>query len=88
MNCEICGREIDKDCQVCPYCGKQQSANFQKSKHIIDSGSIFFTILSFFFPILGIILYFAWRKTKPKSAIYIVISTLLSLVTIIYLIFS
>ena len=33
-----------------------------------DSGSIGWGILGFIIPIVGIILYFVWRNTKPNSA--------------------
>lgn len=33
-----------------------------------DSGSIGWGILSFFFPIVGLILFLVWRTKKPKSA--------------------
>lgn len=33
-----------------------------------DSGSIGWFLLGFFIPIVGIILYFVWRKSKPKCA--------------------
>lgn len=33
-----------------------------------DSGSIGWGILGLFFPLVGIILYFVWKSTKPKTA--------------------
>lgn len=36
-------------------------------------------ILSFFIPILGIILYFIWRKDRPKAAKGVLIAGIISL---------
>ena len=33
-----------------------------------DKGSFGWAVLGFFIPIVGIILFFAWKKTKPLSA--------------------
>jgi uncharacterized protein YqgC (DUF456 family) len=33
-----------------------------------DKGSVGFAILSFFIPIVGLILFLVWRKEKPKKA--------------------
>lgn len=41
---------------------------YQQAPAVEDSGSIGWAILGFIIPIVGIILFFVWRTTKPKSA--------------------
>ena len=45
-----------------PYSGAPQPGALP------DSGSIGWGVLGFFFPLVGIILYFVWRSIKPKCA--------------------
>ena len=35
---------------------------------VVDTGHFGWGVLGFFFPIVGIILYFVWRTSKPKTA--------------------
>lgn len=61
-----------------------------------DSGSVGWGILGFFIPIVGIILYFCWIKTSPRSAnsagagalIAIVLGILASLVIVVLTLFT
>lgn len=48
-----------------PY---QQPYQPASTPAVNDSGSIGWGILSFLFPIVGVILYFVWRNDKPNSA--------------------
>ena len=61
--CQKCGKEIVDDVIVCPGCGCQ-IGNIDSN----DAPSIGFAILSFFIPILGLILYLAWKDNSPKKA--------------------
>lgn len=45
-----------------------------------DKGSIGFGFLGFFFPIVGIILFFVWKKDKPVSARHVGIGTLIGFI--------
>lgn len=38
------------------------------NSEVVDSGSAGWAILSFFIPIVGLILFLVWKDTKPKSA--------------------
>lgn len=64
MYCENCGTEISKEAYVCPKCGvKVKNDNTSE-----DTPNIGLNILSLFFPLVGIILYFTWKKDTPKKA--------------------
>ncbi len=58
--CENCGKEIPDHLKFCPHCG----AYIEK----IEGRTFGYGILSFFIPIIGIVLYLVWRKEKPKAA--------------------
>ncbi len=45
-----------------------------------DTGSIGWAILAAFFPIVGIVLFFVWRNTKPKSAKVAIIGAVIGFV--------
>jgi len=45
-----------------------QTSRQSKTSNNEDSGSIGFGILSFFIPLVGIILYFVWKNDRPKAA--------------------
>ena len=46
----------------------------------VDSGSIGWAILGFIIPIVGIILFFVWKDTKPQSGKMALIGALVSIV--------
>lgn len=59
--CSKCGASIHDEAVICPSCGcRTESSN--------DSGSIGWGFLGFFFPIVGLILYLAWKSDRPKCA--------------------
>ena len=64
MYCENCGTEISKEAYICPKCG----VKVKKEKNIEDKPSVGLNILSLFFPIVGLILYFTWKNQTPKKA--------------------
>ena len=79
--CKYCGAPIQSGMKNCPSCGspiEQQPMQGQYNQPAnqtpvtqgtqADSGSIGWAILGFFIPLVGIILYFVWKATKPKSA--------------------
>ena len=47
---------------------------------VVDSGSIGWGILGFIIPIVGIVLFFVWRNTKPKSGQVALIGAIISIV--------
>ena len=58
--CENCGKVVPDRLKFCPYCG----AYIDKP----ECRTFWYGILSFFVPIIGVILYLVWRKEKPKAA--------------------
>lgn len=50
------------------YQGNPYANNGYQQPNPADSSSIGFAILSFFFPVVGIILYFVWKNDRPLKA--------------------
>lgn len=66
MYCENCGAEIAKEAYVCPKCGVKVNNNQTNAE---DKPNMALNIVSLLLlPILGIILYFVWRKETPIKA--------------------
>lgn len=68
MYCSQCGKEIDTDMKYCPYCGAVVNTDKNVYQPEQDSPSLLFAFISFFVPIIGIVLYVIWRKDSPKKA--------------------
>ena len=83
MYCKRCGRELDDSFKVCPYCGEpvndepllnnqdyQIYENMNNNSYPVNNegSAVGWGILSFMVPLVGIILSFAWNKTKPRTA--------------------
>ena len=62
--CKNCGKELHDAAVICPHCGVPQ----EKMPDPADSGSIGCGILGFLIPLVGLILYLAWKGPKPASA--------------------
>ena len=65
-NCSNCGKEILDDAVICPICGAMQEITEIKPQK--DKMNIFWFLISFFWWWVGIILYFAFRKSNPQKA--------------------
>lgn len=63
MFCSHCGQEISDEAVICPHCGCETVR-----KKAEDGKSIGFAILSFFIPLVGLILYLIWKDEKPLRA--------------------
>lgn len=70
MYCSQCGKEIETDMKYCPYCGAIVNINVNENVNQSeqDAPSLLFAFISFFAPIIGIVLYIIWRKDSPKKA--------------------
>lgn len=69
MFCKNCGKEIDDNAYVCPYCGVKVERETAATKADADSGSkAGWGILSFLIPIVGLILFLVWKEERPKTA--------------------
>ena len=64
MYCENCGTEISKEAYICPKCG----VKVKKEENNEDKPNVGLNILSLFFPIIGLILYFVWKNETPIRA--------------------
>lgn len=76
MFCKNCGTKLEDNDKFCPNCGTPvdndnfDNSNFTRdyNSNQSDDGSIGLAILSFLFPIVGLILFICWRVEKPKTA--------------------
>jgi len=67
MYCENCGAEIAKEAYVCPKCGVK--TNNSQTSSAEDKPNMALNIVSLLLmPLLGIILYFVWKKETPIRA--------------------
>jgi len=64
--CKNCGREIDNQAVVCPYCGVQQQSLSNNNSQ--DTGGFGWGLLGFCIPIVGLVLFLVWKTEKPNSA--------------------
>ena len=65
MYCENCGAEISKEAYICPKCGVKVKKEENNDE---DKPNVGLNILSLFFPIVGLILYFTWKNQTPIRA--------------------
>ena len=66
MFCRNCGKELKENSKICTECGTQTCDNLQKKSQ--DIGGFGWSVLGFFFPIVGLILYLVWKDEKPVTA--------------------
>ncbi len=66
MYCSHCGKEISDIAAICPACGTSVNSNAKTVE--ADKSSFWFGLLSFFFPIVGLILFLVWKDNLPKRA--------------------
>ncbi|MBE6747734.1 MAG: zinc-ribbon domain-containing protein [Ruminococcaceae bacterium] len=65
MHCKNCGKNIDDSATYCINCGTRFDNNINETD---DRSSFWFAILSFFIPIVGLILFLIYEGKKPKRA--------------------
>ena len=56
---------------MCPNCKRVDEVveyEITHKKEVKDEGNFGYTVLGFFIPIVGIVLYCVWNKEKPKDA--------------------
>ena len=66
MYCSHCGKEISDIAAVCPACGTSVENKIKPIE--ADKSSFWFGLLSFIFPIVGLILFIIWKDSMPKRA--------------------
>lgn len=77
MYCSRCGREIDDRATNCMYCGAQTVTMMVKR----DEPSFGYATIAFFFPVVGLILYLAFRDDRPKRAISLIKGTIIGVIS-------
>lgn len=68
MFCQKCGSHIENEFDKCPECGFQAQPNINNNVNPEDKVNTALAIVSFFFPIVGIILWAVNNKTTPVSS--------------------
>ncbi len=63
MYCRKCGKELDDEAVICPYCGCSTSGGKAN-----DSKSMGYAVLGFFLPVVGFILWLVWKDEYPLRA--------------------
>lgn len=63
MYCRKCGKEVDDEAVICPYCGCSTSGG-----KVNDSKSMGYAVLGFFLPVVGFILWLVWKDEYPLRA--------------------
>ncbi|MGM9907917.1 zinc ribbon domain-containing protein [Limosilactobacillus sp.] len=66
--CPNCGKEVDPKAIICPNCGVQLPNTQSVSDQVNDTGSVWWGVLGFFIPIVGLILFIVWHNNEPKNA--------------------
>ncbi len=67
MYCTNCSNEIDEKAVICPKCGVAVNRSLQLVNED-DTGGFGWSVLGFFIPLAGLILYLVWKTEKPKSS--------------------
>ena len=74
MYCKNCGTQLDDNAVICPNCGCATDNFYKNGAHNAqnsienDAPSAGFAVLSFCFPLVGLILYLVWQNTMPLRA--------------------
>ena len=63
--CSHCGAQIDDNAVICVKCGCSVAQNNTNPQDAPNAG---FAVLSFFFPVVGLILWLVWMNTSPLKA--------------------
>ena len=91
MKCPSCNKNIEEDSSFCTNCGKRLERkdvkiNTNAYYDDIDEDdmlieSILWCTLGFFAPIIGLILYYSWKRNKPKKSKALLIGALVKLIS-------
>ena len=75
--CSYCGQQIFADAAICPLCGSTQAKSEQKP--VREKMNVIWFLISFIWWWVGIILYFAFRKSNEHKAKVCIIGSLVAL---------
>lgn len=96
MYCSKCGGKLNEQ-GICPYCGNNMSnqnniTQNQNNNGVnpSDTGSVGWWFLGFFFPLVGLILYFVFKSgNQPKNAHKALWGALVSvIIKVVFIIFT
>jgi len=68
MFCKVCGKEVNDQAVVCVHCGCSLKEEKTLAPLSTEGAGCFLSGLSFIFPLLGLILYFVWKDSKPQAS--------------------
>ena len=68
MFCKHCGKELPQNASACPDCGTKVKKYTLKKVTRPDKKSPLHTVIGFFFPVIGLILYLVQKDTCPLRA--------------------
>lgn len=68
MFCRHCGKELPQNTSACPDCGTKVKKYTPKKATRPDKKSPLHTVIGFFFPVIGLILYLVQKDTCPLRA--------------------
>ncbi len=68
MYCRNCGAEIDDNAVICVKCGVPVRGNKRNVNQSDEEASVGLKVLSFFFPLIGLVLFCVWNNNYPEKA--------------------
>jgi len=75
--CPHCGASVQDDQKICIECGKKIDKETKKEGFF---GYIFSLIVAIFLPILGLIIYTAIRRKRPRTGKFLLVTSIISLI--------
>jgi hypothetical protein len=82
--CSSCGAAIKKEAEICPKCGVRQSSAGIPKEVSEEDADFLPKAASCCFPIVGLVLFFVWKDSKPKASkdvcTWAIIGTVISVV--------
>ena len=90
MFCRNCGNQLPEGAAFCGRCGTSLSGVKPAAAQDTENDLIY-AVIGFLFPIIGVILYLVYEKSRPNAArsavkgaiISFIVGTILSVITII-----
>lgn len=70
MKCKNCGMDILNNANFCTNCGTKVDNNieYNQPSQNNEGSTIGWGVLGFFFPLVGLILFFVFKKDRPKAS--------------------
>lgn len=68
VHCRECGEMISETAPICPKCGAKQNISSSSSIAEDQDPNIGLNIVSFIWPLVGLIFYFVYKEGSPRRA--------------------